>query len=188
MVRLFRELATSLLMAVVLFLCIDSITERSYVEGPSMEPTLHRGQVLLISRIGISGLTRQAYASTHPDTPLNTDGWVPPRGAIVTLIHPTDPNTMLVKRIVGLPGETISIDRGQVYINGAPLDEPYVKFHDTQSMSRIQIPANSIFVLGDDRPASGDSRSFGPVPRTNLQGVVILRYWPLPDFKLMVQP
>ncbi len=188
MVRWFREVASSILLAVVLFVCIDSITARSVVDGPSMEPNLHRGQMLLISRIGISGFSRQAYASTHPETPMNAEGWVPPRGAIVTLVHPTDPTTMLVKRVVGLPGEEISIDRGEVYINGEPLDEPYVVFHDQRSMSRIQIPPDTIFVMGDNRPASGDSRSFGPVPRTNLLGVVVLRYWPPAEFRWMVQP
>ena len=188
MARRFRELASSLLLAAVLFICIDSVTARRVVEGPSMEPNLHRGQALLISRIGISGFSRLAYASTHPETPLNDEGWVPPRGAVVTLVHPTDPNTLLVKRVVGLPGEEILIDRGEIYIDGKALAEPYVVFHDQRSMSRLEIPPDTIFVMGDNRPASGDSRSFGPVPRTNLLGVVVLRYWPPAEFKVMVQP
>jgi signal peptidase I len=186
--RLFRELASSLLLAAVLFAGIDSVTARRVVEGPSMEPNLHRGQALLISRIGISGFSRLAYASTHPETPLNDEGWVPPRGAIVTLIHPDDPNTLLVKRVVGLPGEVISIDRGEVHINGKALAEPYVVFHDQRSMSHLEIPPDTIFVMGDNRPASGDSRSFGPVPRMNLLGVVVLRYWPPAEFRVMVEP
>jgi signal peptidase I len=178
--RFIREIAASLVMALLLFACIDSITARSHVEGPSMEPTLHEGQMLLISRLGISGLTRQAYASTHSDEPLDSEGWIPPRGSIVTFVHPTDPEMMLVKRVVGLPGEIVSIKRGVVYVNGRILDEPYVVNHDAISVPQIHVPPDGIFVMGDNRPESGDSRSFGPVPRANLLGVVVLRYWP-PD-------
>ncbi len=183
--RVIRELALSLLLALVLFMIIDSVTARSYVEGFSMEPTLHRGQVLLISRLGISGFTREAYASTHSDEPVYADGWVPPRGAVVTFYHPADPDETLVKRVIGLPGEEISIDRGVVHINGKRLDEPYVVYRDNVSIPRQRIPQDSLFVMGDNRPESGDSRSFGAVPRSNLLGVVVLRYWPFTDFQIM---
>jgi signal peptidase I len=185
-VRLVREVSLSVLMALVLFLCIDSVTARSHVEGPSMEPTLHRGQVLLISRIGISGFTREAYASTHQEAELDGEGWVPPRSAIVTFVHPNDPETMLVKRVIGLPGEQIMIDRGAVYINGRRLEEPYVVFHDSASLPRQRIPQDAIFAMGDNRPESGDSRAFGPVPRANLLGVVVLRYWPFTEFRVLM--
>lgn len=187
MFRLLRELALSVLLALALFLLIDSITARSHVEGFSMEPALHRGQVLLISRIGISGFTREAYASTHSEEPVDAVGWMPPRGAIVTFYHPFDPDQTLVKRVIGLPGEEIWIDRGVVYINGKRLDEPYVVYRDSVSMSRQRIPQDSLFVMGDNRPESGDSRAFGSVPRANMLGVVVLRYWPLTDFEIMTE-
>ena len=184
--RLIRELVLSVIMAVGMFMLIDTLTVRSHVEGPSMEPTLHRGQMLLISRLGISGLTREAYASAHPGDGIDEQGWVPPRGAIVTFFHPFDPTTMLVKRVVGLPGEEIAIDRGQVYIDGHLLDEPYVIFPDTISVRPERIPQDSIFAMGDNRAESGDSRSFGPVPRSHLLGVVVLRYWPFAQLQWML--
>ncbi len=185
MIRTFRELTFSCLIAVALFLGLDSVTARSYIDGPSMQPTLHAGQVLLSSRVGISGLTRQAYAATHQDDN-PSEGWVPPRGSIVTFVHPIDRGRVLVKRVVGLPGEEISIDdQGSVYINGQRLDEPYVVHHDARSLPPTRIPQGSIFVMGDNRPQSGDSRMFGPVPRSNLIGVAVLRYWPLSDLSLM---
>ncbi len=183
MFRFLRELISSALLAVILFLAIDSITARSHIEGPSMEPNLQGGQVVLVSRLGISGPSRQAYAAAHRVDEREAYGWVPPRGAIVTFIHPTDPTRQLVKRVIGLPGEEISIDQGAVYINGESLYEPYVTFGDSRSMPAEQIPLNAIFVLGDNRPESGDSRLFGPVPRANLQGVVIFRYWPLNELR-----
>jgi signal peptidase I len=184
--RTIRELMLSLLMALVMFVCIDSVTARSHVEGPSMQPTLHEGQMLLISRIGISGLTREAYASTHQDAPFDSEGWIPPRGTIVTFVHPFDPDMLLVKRVVGLPGEEIAINRGVVSINGKPLAESYVVYHDSVSLFQERIPEDAIFVMGDNRPESEDSRAFGPVPRANLMGVVVLRYWPFADFRVML--
>jgi len=186
MVRTVRELALSVLLAVALFLGIDAITARSYVDGQSMEPTLHKDQVLLVSRLGISGLTGQVYAAVHHEELSSTGGLVPPRGSICTFVHPNDPSRVLVKRVIGLPGEEIAIDNGVVYINGRQLSEPYVIFRDSRSMPPRRIPLDSIFVLGDNRPASNDSRVFGPVPRSHLVGVAVLRYWPLSEFRLML--
>lgn len=140
----------------------------------------------MISRLGVSGLTRQAYAVALQEQP-SAAGLVPPRGAIVTFLHPNEPDKVLVKRVIGLPGEEISIDRqGVVHINGKPLDEPYVVNHDHRSMPPTKIPDGSVFMMGDNRPLSADSRFFGPVPRANLIGIAVLRYWPLSNFKLML--
>ncbi len=186
MVRTLRELGLSLVLAAALFLGMDNLTARSYIDGPSMQPTLVAGQVLLTSRLGISGLSRQVYAATHQEEASATDGWVPPRGSIVTFIHPNDPGRVLVKRVIGLPGEEISIDTsGTVHINGQVLSEPYVANHDQRTMPALKIPADSLFLMGDNRPLSADSRVFGAVPRSNLIGVAVLRYWPLPDFRLL---
>lgn len=186
MAHTLRELALSILLAIALFAGIDSVTARSYVEGQSMEPTLHKDQVLLISRLGVSGVTGQVYAAVHQDDRSSTGGWVPPRGSICTFIHPTDPTRVLVKRVIGLPGEQIFIIKGTVYINGQELREPYVVFHDTRDLTPRRIPEDSIFVMGDNRPASNDSRAFGAVPRSHLVGVAVLRYWPLTEFRLLL--
>lgn len=181
MLRAVREIALSLVLAFALFVAIDSLTLRSYVEGPSMEPNLYAEQALFISRLGISGFTRQAYAATHPDEALADHGWVPPRGSIVTFTHPSDPERTLVKRVIGLPGETVAMQEGVVYIDGQPLDEPYVVFRDRWTLPPQRIPFDSVFVMGDNRPNSSDSRVFGPVPRTSLLGVAVFRYWPPQD-------
>ncbi len=186
MARTLREVSFSVLMAVALFVSIESVTARNYVDGPSMEPNLHKGQVLLVSRLGISGLTRQVFAGAHLDEPSATDGWVPPRGSIATFRHPIEPEKLLVKRVVGLPGEQIAIRNGVVYVDGTRLDEPYVEFHDNRNMTSTRVPLDSIFVLGDNRPSSSDSRVFGPVPRSNLLGVAVLRYWPPTAVRLML--
>lgn len=171
-----------MILATSLFLVLDGMASRNYVDGPSMEPLLHTDQRLLISRVGLSGPFRSASAS-GPET---ISGPLPPRGTLVTFVHPNDPGRVLVKRIIGLPGEEISIVRGQVYVDGAPLDEPYVAIRDSRTMSPGLVPPDSVYVLGDNRANSLDSRYFGPVPRSNLIGVVVLRYWPLDKFRVLL--
>jgi signal peptidase I len=185
MSRVFRELALSLILGLFLLVFLDNLFARNYVEGPSMEPNLIGKQWFLVSRIGISGFTREAYAEAHDGT-LNAPGWLPPRGAIVTFLHPYETNRIFVKRVIGLPGEEIAIDRGTVYVNRLRLAEPYVVYHDNRSMPPSRVPSDSIIVLGDNRPLSGDSREFGPIPRSSLLGVAVLRYWPPGDFGLLV--
>jgi signal peptidase I len=180
--RLIREFLLSLILATALFLVLDAVASRNWVDGPSMEPLLQTDQRLLIGRVGLSGPFRSALAS-GPD---ESSGPMPPRGSIVTFVHPSDPTRVLVKRIVGLPGEEITITRGEVYVDGLPLDEPYIAIRDTRSMSALRVTAESVFVLGDNRSNSLDSRYFGPVPRANLLGVVILRYWPLTDLRVLL--
>ncbi len=185
MSRILRELALSLILGLLLVVFLDNVFARNYVEGPSMEPNLIGKQWFLVSRIGISGFTRQAYAETHQGK-TNTSDWLPRRGAIVTFTHPFDPHRIFVKRVIGLPGEQVTINRGVVYIDEHPLSEPYVIYHDMRSMPSIRVPLDSIIVMGDNRPMSGDSREFGPVPMSNLLGVAILRYWPPKDFALLL--
>jgi signal peptidase I len=180
--RLLRELLLSLILATSLFVAIDGMASRNYVDGPSMEPLLHTNERLLISRVGLSGPFRPASASG----PEVSSGPLPPRGALVTFIHPTEPGRVLVKRIVGLEGEDISIVRGRVYVDGTLLDEPYVASLDTRTLTPGRIPLDSVYVLGDNRANSLDSRYFGPVPRSNLLGVVVLRYWPLSCFSVLL--
>ncbi|HEY6801116.1 MAG TPA: signal peptidase I, partial [Agromyces sp.] len=84
-----------------------------------------------------------------------------------------------VKRIVGMPGEAVSERNGIVYIDGRPLDEPYVAHRDHRTQQWPRIPQGQYFVMGDNRTRSCDSRDWGTVPRENLIGPVFLTYWPL---------
>jgi signal peptidase I len=184
LLRVVRELAISVLLGAILFVGVNSVTARCYVDQISMEPNLHAGQVLLVNRLGISGFSERVYAATQPTGETESLGWVPARGSICTFLKPDDPSTTLVKRLIGLPGEEIEIRDGVVFINGQRLDEPYVVNHDQSSMEPLVIPADSVFMMGDNRPHSGDSRMFGPVPRANLLGVAVARYWPLQNFTI----
>jgi signal peptidase I len=105
------------------------------------------------------------------------------RGDIVVFHYPRDPEKSYIKRVIGLPGDRISIERGRVRLNGVELNEGYVpdRFRDTRSMVEIVIPDDSYFVMGDHRSISSDSREFGPVERDLIYGKAVFVYWPARD-------
>lgn len=109
------------------------------------------------------------------------------RGDIVVFWYPKDPAKSFIKRVIGLPGETVEIDSGLVHVNGSPLVEPYVpgEYTDTSSFGPAVVPPGSYFVLGDHRNSSNDSRNWGMVPANNIFGKAVLRYWPISKFGLI---
>jgi signal peptidase I len=135
----------------------------SVITSDSMKPTLMRGDRVLVRRRRFS-----------PSA-------LPRRGAIVMFRDPRDPESRLIKRVIGLPNEVVTIAWGRVYINGKPLTEPYL-YQATDGYWHGTIPGDSVFVMGDNRFASDDSRDFGPVPLDSLEGEVVLRYYPLSRF------
>jgi len=103
------------------------------------------------------------------------------RGDIVVFRYPRDPSQSYIKRVIGVAGDRIHIDGGQVYVNDQPLDEDYVPpaYTDVQSLQEIVVPAQSYFVLGDHRNMSRDSRDFGPVNQSYIYGKAVFGYWPM---------
>jgi signal peptidase I len=102
------------------------------------------------------------------------------RGDVVVFHYPRDPEKSYIKRVIGLPGDSIFIDHGRVWINGEPRDEVYVprRYRDTRSMAEMIVPAGEYFVMGDHRSISSDSRDFGPVDRDLIYGKATFIYWP----------
>jgi signal peptidase I len=129
------------------------------VWGLSMEPHIRSGEYVLINTF--------AYRIGTPS-----------RGDIVAFRHDGDARPVFIKRVVGIDGDRIRIDRGQVYVNGRRLDEPYVRHTDPRSFADVEVPPRSVYVLGDNRADSEDSRFFGPVPDDRLIGRAIAGIWP----------
>jgi signal peptidase I len=148
---------------VVAVVFINLITMRYRVEGPSMEPTLENGQILVLNRL--------AYM------------FGPPARGDITVLHLSSLGSEdLIKRIVGLPGETLEIRDSHVSINGKPLETPWGLDCGACAPGIWVLGPQEYFLLGDHREASRDSRSFGPVPASALIGKVIWRYWPITQF------
>jgi signal peptidase I len=100
------------------------------------------------------------------------------RGDVVVLRYPLDPDIDYIKRIIGLPGDRVRLSRGEVWVNDALLEEPYVEAVDPTTSLSIEVESGNYFVLGDNRPRSSDSREFGLVPEEHVRGRVDLRLWP----------
>jgi signal peptidase I len=105
------------------------------------------------------------------------------RGDVVVFHYPRDPEKSYIKRVIALPGDRLRIDRGEVYLNGRHLPEPYVpdEFRDMKSMPETVIPDDEYFMMGDHRSISSDSREFGPVDRDLIYGKAVFVYWPTKD-------
>jgi signal peptidase I len=157
----FRSLASLALQLAILGLLIGAFFIRTpQVSGLSMEPRVSSGEYVLINTV--------AYRFA-----------IPKRGEIVAFRHDGDTPEVYIKRIVGVPGDRIRLDRGVVYLNGALLDEPYVRYRDARSFGEITVPSGSYYVLGDNRANSDDSRFFGPVAQEQLIGKALAGVWPV---------
>ena len=167
-VRLLREVLETVLPAILIALLINVfIGQATRVEGQSMEPNLHSNQRLVVEKL--------SYRFHGPR-----------RFDVVVLRLPSQGEELLIKRVVGLPGETIEIRDGQVFINDDSLDEGFVPGETRPGRAeRVTVPPLHVYVLGDNRNHSNDSRSFGPVPIENIVGRAWLSYWPPEDVGLV---
>jgi len=157
-----RDLILSLLLA---FIVIVFLYQPVQVEGTSMMPRLTNHERIFINKF------------VYRFEPIR-------RGDIVVFWYPVDPSKSYIKRVVALPGETVSIDDGRVYVNGGPLREPYVppSYLDHQNYPPTVVEPNHYFVLGDHRESSSDSRVWGAVDRNNIYGKAVFVYWPFSQF------
>jgi len=179
----FEILETLAFALVVLFLMQTTIANYK-VDLYSMDETLKPGDRLVVNRLLYAHFSNNRFidaVSFWEDRKQDESSFLfhtPSRGEVIVFKFPRDISKDYVKRIIGLPGELISIKRGQVLVNGEPLNEPYVIHNDRTNMNPILVPEDTYFVLGDNRDVSSDSRNWGVVPLDNIVGKVWLRYWP----------
>ncbi|MCC6382595.1 MAG: signal peptidase I [Dehalococcoidia bacterium] len=188
---LVRELVETGLLALLVFLAVRASFQNFKVDGTSMYPTLQNGQFLIVNKLVYSQVDLEKLSRYLPfvepgDTPKRDVFHGPERGDIVVLKDPKRPDTDLIKRVIGLPGEALEIVQGKVYINGRYLEEPYIKSPWHFDKPKQVIPPGEYFVMGDNRDNSLDSRSpqVGLVPREMIIGKAMLSYWPLSEFGL----
>jgi signal peptidase I len=112
----------------------------------------------------------------------------PARGDVVVFRYPLDLDRAFVKRVIGIPGDTVEVKRGTVFVNEQPLTEPYVQKPPSYEMSARRIPSDCLFVLGDNRDHSSDSHVWGLVPMSDLIGKAVVVYWPLDHLSLISSP
>jgi signal peptidase I len=156
-----RDLLLSVVIAIIVILFLYQPVK---VEGTSMMPALTDQERIFINKF----IYRFHFGEIH-------------RGDMVVFWYPFDPSKSYIKRVIGVPGDRVEIDRGNVILNGQRLTETYVppEYRDHVSLESEIVPADKYFVLGDHRSSSNDSRSWGFVPRDYIYGKAVFVYWPL---------
>ncbi len=166
--RLVREVIETIVLTILMFLVIRFAVQNFNIEGTSMEPSLHDKELILVDKW------------TYLFRP-------PARGDVIVFIAPPQPTQDYIKRVVGLPGDTITIENTTVIVDGVTLNETYVdpknqgNQYDFKHIYNLVVPRNDYFVLGDNRADSSDSRAWGFVPRKNIIGRAAFVYWPLQE-------
>ena len=170
----FREFLLTLILALVIFFLLQTTVQTFVVVGSSMEPNLYEEERLVVNKV--------VYRLHEPE-----------RGDVIVFLPPNGHRPEYIKRVIGLPSETIEIKSGAVYINGSKLNESYIKEMPKYNLSQRKIPEDKYFVLGDNRNNSNDSHNDWTVPRQNIVGKAWLAIWPpntwgvVPNFSLPEQ-
>ncbi len=174
-----REWAESIAVAFILAMIIRTFVVQAFkIPTGSMRPTLMEGDLILVNKF-IYGARPPLVNFALP--PLRQ----PKRGDVIVFIYPESPKKDFIKRLVGLPGETVEIKSGTVFVDDKPLIDPsfnqryyYNRGGFGEEGKKIKIPEDNFFVLGDNSASSQDSRYWGFVPRKNILGMALVIYWP----------
>jgi len=159
------DIIETIVLAIVLYFGINALSARVRVDGLSMKPTLQNGEYILVSRI--------TYKTGEPQ-----------RGDIIVFSFPIDENQDLIKRVIGLPGETVSVHDGQVRIDGKVLNEPYIANPPIYN-GEWTVSEGQLFVLGDNRNDSKDSHQWGLLPMDHVIGKALVIYWPPSEWEMI---
>jgi signal peptidase I len=187
---LVREMLETILFILLVFLIVRGAVQNFKIEGQSMEPNLHSGQYILVNKLvyfhfdlnaplrllpGNADLPRRMIYPFH----------MPRRGDIVVFEYPNDLSKDYIKRVIALPGEKIQIIDGRVYVNDVLVDEPYLqggvttcRFEDACSQGPVVVRPGTVFVMGDNRTNSSDSREWDELPLDRIIGQAWVSYWP----------
>ena len=168
------EVVETLVLTVIIFLVIQNFVAQPYqVMQESMQHTLEQGQYVLVDKL------TPRFGSYE-------------RGDIVVFNAPEGGPVPFIKRVIGIPGDRVEIRDGHVFVNDVELTEPYIFDGDdtqpTGDQTSYTVPADALFVMGDHRGNSTDSRVFGPVEREKVIGRAVLRYWPIDTLQLLQRP
>ena len=166
--RFGMDLVETLLLALILFFAINAMSARVRVDGFSMRPTLEDGEFVLVSKLSY------LFGKTQ-------------RGDIIVFHFPLDPKEELIKRVIGLPGDHVSVKAGVLYVNDQKITEPYIAATPSYSGSWL-VDEGQLFVLGDNRNNSNDSKDWGLLPYKNVVGKAVLIYWPPPLWDVIQHP
>ena len=157
--KIFREVVITVIIAVVVFALLRLTVQSYTVVMSSMFPNFEEGECIMVNKV--------SYRSSGPQ-----------RGDVIVFNPPFPSEFPFIKRVIGLPGETVEVKDGKVFIDGIPLEEEYIMESPNYTMPAQEVPEDEYFVLGDNRNNSNDSHNNWTVPRDNLIGRAWFIYWP----------
>ncbi len=185
------ELVQTVLLAIVLFLLIRNVIQNFRIDGISMEPNFHNGQFLIVNRFAYCPGLHFDISALNIHLEKTWCIRTPTRGDVVVFEYPKDISRDFIKRVIGLPGDTVEMRGGKVYVNGQLLPEPFGPNPGGTNYGPVTVGPDELFVMGDNRNNSSDSRSWGPLPMKDVIGKALLSYWPprywaiVPQYDLM---
>jgi signal peptidase I len=186
-----RDISETTITAVLIFVILQISTQSFRVDGTSMDPTMADGQHVMINKFIYASADRSIFGDILHAIKGGDDGeraylfHAPQRDDVIVFTPPTGPVAeFLVKRIIGIPGDEIDIRGGQVWVNGEPRDESFPVTRENGGVYPLTVDADNLFVLGDNRDRSNDSRTWGQLPARNVVGRVWFGYWPPEQMKL----
>jgi len=164
-VKFLVDILETIIWAVLLYVLITLVSERVRVDGASMLPTLNNGELVIVNKL--------AYRLGEPA-----------RGDIIVFYFPVDPSQEFIKRVIGLPGDQVSIHKGTILINGQRMEEPYLSVMPKYD-GDWTVADGQLFVLGDNRNNSLDSHNWGTVPMDYVIGKALFIYWPFSSLRVV---
>jgi signal peptidase I len=163
-------------LAILMFMAVRAVGQNFIVDGSSMAPTFTNNELLIVNRL----VYLDVDLSWVPG--MDTEHWQPfgepQQGDVVVFAYPRDETRDFIKRVIAVPGQTVEIRDGVAIVDGVPLAEPYLGDGWSGSAPARVVPEDSLFVMGDNREHSSDSRTWGMLEQRLLVGRVDLRYWP----------
>lgn len=163
MSKYIRDIIITVLAAVAIFFILQTTIGSVKVYGVSMLPGIQHGEYIMVDKA--------AYFFQNPK-----------RGEVIVFHSPRSLGADLIKRVIALPGDTVEIKDGKVYVNKTPLVEPYINEYPNYKYSQVQVPEDNYFVLGDNRNNSADSHTGWFLPQGNIIGKAWISYWPPPGW------
>jgi len=172
-------------LALFMFIAVRGVAQNYIVDGGSMLPNFHNGELVIVNKLAF-----RSYDVSW--LPFSDDGdWrpfgTPTPGDVVVFKFPQDPTRDFIKRVIAVPGQTVEVRDGQVFVDNIGLDEPYLSEPPVYEYGPEVVPPGDVFVLGDNRNNSYDSHSWGMLPQDAIIGRAELRYWPLSEVGVIDQ-
>ena len=192
-----RELVETALFILLVFFIVRGIVQNFKIEGSSMEPTLHTGQYILVNKLVYFHFDLNAPLRLFPGQEELSQRVIypfhqPRRGEIVVFEYPRDVSKDYIKRLIGIPGDTLEVRDGKVFVNGAELEQPYLQGAATYCVAGypcqsgpVQVPPGEVFVMGDNRANSSDSREWNALPLDRVVGQAWVIYYPVADWGMV---